>query len=170
MNKNSGIKSDLKEHKRFKTNNGHCYVLDDSIVITNKRKVTIDDALAMSWRLRVMMGIFGICGSASLLYSYFEFFSDDHLFFCMLHLIIAAIFGYLIYLEVRKSSVKIIRRQDIISAGYYGARFGRTRSVFEIMYYRKGIAKSFEIQMPINETPRNSNTQKALGIMHEVLD
>ena len=155
---------------RFKTKKGHCYNLEDQIVITNDRKISIRDAFTMSRWSRVKIGIFAICAVASLIYACLKFFSDEHLAFCVLNLIVALIFGSLVRLQVEASSVKVINKRDIISAGYYSARIRREYSFFEIVFYERGIVRSINIQLPRKNTSGRSNDQKALQIMHEVLD
>ena len=162
--------SHATKRSRFKTKKGHCYNLEDHIVITSDRKIDISDAFTMSWWYRVKIGIFLICAVASLAYASFEFFSDDHLAFCALHLFFALIFGFLVRLQVKASSVKVINKRDIISAGYYGGRIGRDHSFFEIVFYDNGIVRSTDIRLPKKNTSGRSNTQKALEIMEEVLD
>jgi hypothetical protein len=102
---------------RFKTKKGHCYNLEDYIVITNDRKMSIEDAFAKSWWYRVKIGVFLICAVASLAYASFEFFSDEHLAFCVLHLIFAAIFGCLVRLQVKASAVKMISKRAGLLSG-----------------------------------------------------
>ncbi|MFC6095558.1 hypothetical protein ACFPVY_02780 [Flavobacterium qiangtangense] len=162
--------SHATKSSRFKTKKGHCYILEDHIVITNDRKIDISDAFTMSWWYRVKIGIFLICAVASLAYASFEFFSDDHLAFWALHLLFALIFSLLVRLQVKASSVKVINKRDIISAGYSGGRIGRDHSFFKIVFYENGIVRSTDIQLPKKNTSGRSNTQKAFELMEELMD
>lgn len=154
---------------RFKTKKGHCYVLDDRIVITNKRNISLEEAFEISWWFRVRVGILFIAGAFSLERSYFEFFSDEHVFFSALHIILGIVFGYLGLKEIKASRVKIIKRADIVSAGFYGARFGRNFSFFEILFFENGMVRSIDIELPKKNTSGRSNTQKALEVMHDLM-
>lgn len=155
---------------RFKTKEGHCYMLEDRIIITNNRKISLEDAFDISWWSRVKIGIFMITAGVSLTYAIVEFFSDKHLTFSVPHLILAFVFGYLGKRQIETSSVTIIYKKNIMSADFYGARFGRRNSFFEVLHYESAIVRCTHLKLPKKNTSGISNTQKALEIMHELTD
>lgn len=153
---------------RFKTKKGHCYMLEDRLVITNNRKISLEDAFKISWCSRVKIGIFMITASASLIFTFVKFFSGEKLTFSILHLLLTLVLGYLVKRQMDTSSVKIIYKKDIMSADFYGATFRRKKSFFEVIYYENVLVKCTHLVLPKKNTSGGSNTQKALEIMHEL--
>ena len=155
---------------RFKTRKGHCYMLEHQIIITNQRNISLEKAQDIYWWSRVKIGAFMITAGHSLVCASMEFFAEKNLLFSISYLIFALVFAYLAKRQIKKSSVTVIKKRDILAAGYYGARFGRPKSFFEISYCDNLILKSIEIQLPKKNTSQKSNTLKALEIMYEVMD
>lgn len=162
--------SQATKSSRFKTRKGHCYMLEDRIIVTNKRKISFQDALDISWWSRVKIGIFMITAAVSLTYAIVEFFSDDYLTFSVLPLISAFVFGYLGKRQIETSSVTIIYKKDIVGADFYAPILGRKKSFFEVIHYENASVKYTHLELPKKNTSGKSNTQKALEIMHELSD
>lgn len=162
--------SQATKNLRFKTKKGHCYMLKDRIVITNNRNICLEEAYDISWRSRVELGVLVITAGFCIVRAFFEFFSDGQFAFSALYMTLSVFLGYLIKRHIKNSSVTIILKKDILSAGFYGSRFGRNDSFFEVLHYENAIIRCTQLKLPKKNTSGRSNTQKALEIMHVLLD
>lgn len=154
---------------RFKTDKGHCYVLGDKIVITNDRNITLEKAWNITRWHYIKIGVFLLTAVLSVVYSLMEL-GKNQLIVSGLYLVFAFSFAFLAKSQIKSSLVTVIYKDDIISADFYGARLGRKNAFFNIVHSNDSIVKHTPVTLPKSKESGRSNTQKALELMHELMD
>lgn len=153
--------------QRFKTVDGHCYVLQDKIVITRDRKMTLGQAFGESQLKYIKIGA-ALVGSIIALASSLREFSNNEFYFGAAYLFLALLFGMISKSELSKSTVLIIGRNTIINV-QYSPSFGIGHSAFGIVHSNRTQVLFTDIYLPRPTNHGQKNTQKALELMDDLL-
>ncbi len=157
------------KRKRFKTIDGHCYVLDDKIIITRDRNMTLEQAFESARVRYLKIGIFLLCTIFALAYSFLKFSSGDF-YPAAVYLSICIGSGLISKSEISKAMVEVIEKELILNAQYYGSKFGRRNSGFQIAYSKDYQVRIAEILLPKPKNSGKPNTQKALELMEGIIN
>lgn len=154
---------------RFKTENGHCYVLEDRIVVTSSRATTPEQAFGMP-RLPYLRVVFFLMLAVAAVALAIKGFLDSRPQVSSLALVAAVAFGYFCLRTIRKLSATVIRREAIVAVKFYGPGLGLHNTFFEVAHLEGSVARSLRITLPKTKWSGGSNTEKALRLMRSVLD
>jgi len=156
------------DRRRFKTVKGHCYVLEELLVVTRNRKMTLDQAFETSRKRYLKIGVFSISALFALTYSLVELHNNEF-YLAAAYLSLGIGFGRISKSEISKAIVLVIDKKDIINLQFYSARLGRKYSIFEIVHSKDLRVKYTEIYLPQPKNSGKPNTQRALELMDDLL-
>lgn len=155
----------MENEKTFKTKTGYCHVLPDKIVLTrdgiigNISQTVIGNGISKILLIYSAISIF-------LLYFAFKAYQENKIATTLFHLGFA---GYLFYKakqSMNYSATPTIERNTIKELKFIDAKYGATRSRFEILFEdEKGKIKTRLILLPDSLNDGEKETKKALDIM-----
>jgi hypothetical protein len=154
----------MEEHK-FRTKTGYCHILTDRILLTrdgiagNIAKVTVGNKISRILIIYAVISIF-------LFYYAFEFFKERKTASMVFNIILALFLIYNIKKSLNYSAASVIERDRIKEIQFMNAKFGATRSAFEIIFEDSdGKLKKRLILLPGSLNNGTEETEKALAMM-----
>ena len=121
------------EQNIFRTKTGYCHILADRILLTrdgiagNIAKLTVGNKIT---RILIIYGLISIF----LFYFAFEYFKEDKFASMVFNIILGLFLLYNIKKSLNYSAASIIARDRIKEVKFMNAKFGATRSAFEIVF------------------------------------
>lgn len=153
------------EQNIFRTKTGYCHILADRILLTrdgiagNIAKLTVGNKIT---RILIIYGLISIF----LFYFAFEYFKEDKFASMVFNIILGLFLLYNIKKSLNYSAASIIARDRIKEVKFMNAKFGATRSAFEIVFEdNNGKLKKRLILLPGSLNNGSAETEKALAIM-----
>ncbi len=153
------------EQNIFRTKTGYCHILADRILLTrdgivgNIGKVTFGNKVSRILIIYAVVSIF-------LFYFAFEYFKEGKFASTLLNSSLGLYLIYKIKQSLNYSATPIILRDKIKDVKFMNAKFGATRSVFEITFEQSsGKLKKRLILLPGSLNNGAQETEKALEIM-----
>ena len=153
------------EQNIFRTKTGYCHILADRILLTrdgiagNIAKLTVGNKIS---RILIIYGLISIF----LFYFAFEYFKEDKFASMVFNIILGLFLLYNIKKSLNYSAASIIARDRIKEVKFMNAKFGATRSAFEIVFEdNNGKLKKRLILLPGSLNNGSAETEKALAIM-----
>lgn len=157
----------MENKNTFKTKTGFCHVLPDKIILTrdgiigNVTKVTVGNSIR-----RILLIYGGL--SLYLLYSAYKQSQKGQLPMSILFGIVGLFLIYGIFTSLNNSATPIIERNKIKGIKLIKAKFGITRSRFEVLFEDdNGKIKKRLIMLPGSMTDGQNETENAIRIMME---
>lgn len=155
----------METEKKFKTKTGYCHILQDKIVITrdgiigNVSKVIFGNGLARSIVIYAAIAIF-------MLYSAFKAYQESKVVTTFFYFGVAMLIFYKLKQSNNYSTTSIIERTKIKNVKFVDAKYGATRSRFEVLFEDpNGEIKTRLILLPGSLNDGENETNKALEIM-----
>lgn len=155
----------MESEKKFKTKTGFCHVFPDKIILTrdgiigNIAKVTVGNKIS---RTLIIYSGFAI----SLLYFAFTAYQENKVVTALIYIFFA---GYIVFKAKQSSNysaTSTIQRNKIKEVKFVDAKYGATRSRFEILFEdENGKLKTRLILLPGSLNDGENETIKALEIM-----
>ena len=153
------------EQNIFRTKTGYCHILADRILLTrdgiagNIAKLTVGNKIT---RILIIYGLISIF----LFYFAFEYFKEEKFASMVFNIILGLFLIYNIKKSLNYSAASIIARDRIKEVKFMNAKFGATRSAFEIVFEdNNGKLKKRLILLPGSLNNGSAETEKALAIM-----
>lgn len=153
------------EEEKFKTKTGYCHIQADKIILTrdgiagNIAEVTVGNKIS---RILIIYGLL----SVFLFYFAFEYFKEEKFASMVFNIILGLFLIYNIKKSLNYSATSIIARDRIKEVKFMNAKFGATRSAFEIFFEdNNGKLKKRLILLPGSLNKGAEETEKALAIM-----
>ena len=150
---------------KFKTKTGYCHILADRIVLTrdgvagNIAKVTVGTKISRILIIYSLISLF-------LFYYAFEYYTEGKIASMTFNIIFGLFLIYNILKSRNYSAAPIIKRDNIKEVKFMNAKFGATRSAFEIVFEEStGKLKKRLILLPGSLDNGALETEKALEIM-----
>ena len=158
------------EENKFITKTGYCHILTDRIILTrdgitgNIAEITVGNKISRILIIYAVISIF-------LFYFAFDYYNEGKIASMVFNIILALFLIYNIKKSLNYSAASIIQRDRIKEVKFMNAKFGATRSAFEIVFEDSdGKLKKRLILLPGSLNNGTEETEKALAIMkHEKL-
>jgi len=155
----------MKSEKKFRTKSGFCHILPEKIILTRDGIIGNTAKIAVGNRISRILIIYSII-ALFLMYFAFEAFQEDKIVTTLFYVGFA---GYLLYnvkSSMNYSATPIIERNKIKEVKFIDAKYGATRSRFEVLFEdENGKIKTRLIMLPGSLNDGESETEKALEIM-----
>ena len=155
----------MQNEKVFKTKTGYCHILPDRIILTrdgiigNVSQVIVGNGIS---RILIIYSVISII----LLYFAFNAYQENKIVTALFNIALAGFIMYKVKLSMYYSATPIIERNKIKEVKFIDAKYGATRSRFEVIFEdEKGKLKTRLILLPGSLSDGESETKKALEIM-----
>lgn len=155
----------MENDKKFKTKTGFCHILPDKIVLTrdgiigNVAKITVGNEIS---RILIIYSAFALF----LIYFAFKAYQENKAVTSLFYFVFAGYLLYKVKQSMNYSATSIIERNKIKEVKFIDAKFGATRSRFEVLFEdEKGKIKTRLILLPGSLNDGENETKKALEIM-----
>lgn len=155
----------MESEKKFKTKTGYCHILQDKIILTrdgiigNVAKITVGNGIS---RILIIYSLFAVF----LFYLAFKAYQESKIVTTLSYFGFAAYLLYKVKQSTNYSATSIIERYSIKEVKFIDAKYGATRSRFEVIFEdEKGKIKTRLIMLPGSLNDGENETKKALEIM-----
>ena len=153
------------EENKFRTKTGYCHIQADRILLTRDGIVGNISEVTVGNKISRILIIYGLL-SVFFFYFAYEYYNEGK----MASMVFNIVFGLLLIFSIKKSwnnsAAPIIERQSIKEVKFMNAKFGATRSAFEIIFEDlNGKLKKRLILLPGSLNNGTEETEKALAIM-----
>lgn len=155
----------MENEKKFRTKTGFCHILPEKIILTrdgiigNVAKVTVGNGI---FRILFIYSAFAIF----LLYFAFKAYQENKVVTTLFYTVFAGYLFYKVMQSMNYSATSTIERNKIKEVKFIDAKYGATRSRFEIIFEdEKGKIKTRLILLPGSLNNGENETKKALEIM-----
>ncbi|TGD58290.1 phosphoribosylaminoimidazolesuccinocarboxamide synthase [Flavobacterium humi] len=155
----------MQSEKKFKTKTGFCHILPDKIILTrdgiigNVSEITAENGIS---RILIIYSLI----SVYFLYNAFTNYQTGKVFSAIFYSLFAIFLIYGIAKSFNNSTTPIIERNKIKAVRFTNAKFGLTRSQFEMMFEDDhGKLKKRLVMLPGSLNDGQNETKKALEIM-----
>jgi hypothetical protein len=153
------------EENKFRTKTGYCHILEDRILLTRDSIVGNISEIAVGNNISRILIIYAII-SIFLFYFAFEYYREEKSASMVFNVILGLFLVYSIKKSWNNSAASIIQRESIKEVKFMNAKYGATRSVFEIIFEDlDGKLKKRLILLPGSLNNGPEETEKALAIM-----
>lgn len=155
----------MESEKKFKTKTGYCHILQDKIILTrdgiigNVAKITVGNGIS---RILIIYSFFAVF----LFYFAFKAYQESKIVTTLFYTGFAAYLLYKVKQSTNYSATPIIERNKIKEVKFIDAKYGATRSRFEVIFEdEKGKIKTRLIMLPGSLNDGENETKKAIEIM-----
>jgi Ca2+/Na+ antiporter len=155
----------MQNENTFKTKTGYCHILPDKIILTRDgiigsvSQVVIGNGIS---RILIIYSAFAVF----LFYYSFKAYQEEKIVTALFYCLFAGFLLYKVKQSMNYSATSIIERNKIKEVKFIDAKYGATRSRFEVLFEdEKGKLKTRLIMLPGSLSDGKSETEKALEIM-----